>query len=351
MRFHRHLIIAISFALLSCASLTSCNKKKNSPTLPPPVRVKVEVASEKNVSAQRQYSGTVSSSDNTTVSFAVAGTITNLYVEEGQKVSKGQLIGKVRDGEYINALNIAEAQLAEAQDGYNRLKKLHDANALPDVKWVEMQQKLKQAQNAVEMAKRSVNDASLHSPVTGTVTRKLADVGQTVLPVQPIYEIVSTSDLTIDVSVSENEIGNFELGEKAKINFDSKNIPQIEGKVTSKAVAADPLTRSYQVKLSIGSEGGKILPGMIGTVEFENTGVSENDNQAIVLPTQAVLLNEDNRLFVWIVKNGMAERRFVEADELSGSGIIVKSGLQPTDSIIVAGMQKVGTGTKVIAIQ
>lgn len=333
-----------AFGLLAGNVLISCAKKEKA-TLTPPVKVTVEKVSGTLQTSEREYSGTVSSAETTNVSFAVAGTITQLAVAEGAKVSKGQLLGKVRDGEYENAYNIALAQLEEAQDGYQRLKKLHDANALPEVKWVEMQQNLKQAENAAEMAQRTLKDATLYSPVSGTVTKKFADVGQTVVPVEPIYEIVSTNDLTIDVSVSENAIGNFSVGEKATVSFDRDDLKNIEGKITQKAVVADPISRSYTVKVAISSSNGKILPGMTGNVRFEALEPDSPEVREIVLPTQAVLLNEDNRLFVWTVKNGRAERRFVEADELVANGVIVKSGLHPGDSVIVAGMQKVGTGT------
>ena len=338
-------------SIFSIALLCACHDKKDKPTVAPPVRVTVMVANESDSRLSQQFSGTVASSENTTVSFAVAGTITDLLAEEGQKVTKGQLLGKVRDGDYINALNIAEAELAEAQDGYDRLKKLHDANALPEVKWVEMQQKLKQAQNAVEMAQRTLNDARLHSPVSGTVTRRLADVGQTVLPVQPVYEIVSTDNLTIDISVSENQIGQFETGQEATIDFYTSGLPQIKGKITQKSVVADPVTRGYTIKIAIPSENGKILPGMIANVTFDSVATDScRMAENIVIPSQALLLNEDNRFFVWVVSNGKAERRFVEADELTTGGVIVKSGLMPADSVIIEGMQKVGTGTEVISL-
>ena len=336
--------------LMLFAGFSACKEKKDHPTTRPPVRVEILKVSESANQGGMEYSGTVVSSETTSVSFSIAGTITSLTASEGQKVSKGQLLGKVRDGEYVNALNIAKAQLDEAQDGYNRLKKLHDANALPDVKWVEMQQKLKQAQTAVEMAQRSVDDATLYSPVNGTVTKKLADVGQTVVPVQPIYEIVSTSDLTVDISVSENAISNFVVGEKAIVEFDNGNLEKTEGKVSQKSVVADPLTRAYTVKVAIPNMQGKVLPGMIAKVRFDSSVSDSIINKAIVVPSQAVLLNEDNRLFVWIVKNNEAERRFVTADELVTNGVMVKTGLEAGDSVIIAGMQKVGSGTKVIAI-
>lgn len=337
--------IAITISVLL---MSGCGKKEK-PTPLPPVKVTVEAVSPHNSGHDIVYSGTVSASNTTSVSFVVPGTITALYANEGEKVSKGQLLGKVRSGDYENAKNIAEAELAEAQDAYQRLKKLHDANALPDVKWVEIQQKVAQAKNAVEMADRALNDATLHSPVAGTVSRRLADVGQTVLSVQPVYEIVSTDELTIDIPVSENNISKISVGDKAQISFDGQAIGDLEGKVIRKSVVADPLTRTYAVKISLPHLQGKILPGMVGSVKF-NEEANDSLSPIMVLPSQAVLLNSDNRNFVWVVKDGKAHRRFVVADELAAQGVIVKEGLVPGDSVIVEGMRKVGNGTQVIAL-
>ncbi|MCH5227033.1 MAG: efflux RND transporter periplasmic adaptor subunit [Muribaculaceae bacterium] len=328
----------------------SCGKKKEVITVAPPVKVTVIEVKDTSTSMGREYSGTVSSSMSTDVSFSVPGTVTALYAKEGQKVTKGQLLGKVRSGEYENAYNIAQAQLAEAQDGYLRLKKLHDANALPDVKWVDIQQKLKQAENMAEMAKRSLEDANLHSPMTGTVTKKYADVGQNVVPVEPIYEIISLDNLSIDFSIPENEIASFHTGQKASIDIESAGISALEGKVTEKTVSADPLTRGFTVKVSLPNTDGKILPGMTGNVRFEKEESEASSASGTMLPSQAVLLNNDNRLFVWVVNDSVAERRFVTADEMVANGILVKTGLQPGDRVIVEGMQKVGTGSKVTAV-
>lgn len=329
----------------------SCSKTKDKPTVQPPVKVSVIKVSKDGSPYSRTYSGTVAASESTTVSFSVAGTITHLFAKEGQKVSKGQLLGKVRDGEYLNAYNIAQAQLEEAQDGYNRLKKLHDANALPEIKWVEMQQKLKQAQNMADMAKRSLEDASLRSPVAGSVTRKFVDEGQSVMPVEPVYEIVDLNHLTIDIPVSETEVGKFKAGDKATVSIASIDGRTIEGVVSSKSLEADPLTRSFTIKISIPNEDGKIFPGMIGNVVFENKMLDDSTSMDIILPSQAVLLNHDNRWFVWVVEDSVAQRRFVVADELVNSGVSIKSGLNPGDAVIVEGMQKVGSGTKVVTLE
>lgn len=353
MPFSKHFSIITIFMTLSIL-LNACKDKSDKPTLPPPVKVTVIDLSPSEVSDSQKFSGIVTSAQTTTVSFPVGGTIVELYAREGQNVAKGQLLGKIRSDEYQNAYNIAQAQLAEAQDGYNRLKKLHDANALPEVKWVEMEQKLKQASNAAEMAKRTLDDATLYSPATGTVTQKFADQGQTVMPVQPIYEIVSTTDLEIEISVSENQIGYFYQGQKASVSLDTPGVAPFEAKVTSKAAVADPLTRTFNVKLGIPKSGNKILPGMIGTVVFSDLASSSFSKDTVasrfVIPSQAVMLNDDNRWFVWVVADSMAQRKFITAEEMTPDGVIVSSGLKRGDRVIVDGIQKVGTGTKVCPI-
>lgn len=339
-------IAGLMILAVAASAVTGCKHKGDSPTPAPPVKVSVMAVGNSDFQEGRIYSGTVASATSTTVSFAVAGTIEELYAQEGQRVGQGQLLGKLKSGDYTNANNIAEAQLAEAQDAYARLKKLHDADALPEIKWVEIQQKVKQAQNAADISKRALNETQLRAPISGVISRKIADRGQNVAPIEPVYEIITTDQLTIDISVPETEVGNFAEGQAASIEF--KGLEPQSGKVTQKSVVADPLTRTYKIKVSVPSAGGKILPGMVGSVKFAPTEKSEAADMGIVLPSQAVNLSDDNRTFVWIVKGGRAERRFVVADEMASTGILVKEGLTAGDSVIVAGMQKVGTGSTVI---
>lgn len=349
MKFTEQICVVFCLVPFIGTGLTGCTNKEK-PTIAPPVRVTVMAVDDQKTARGQIFSGTVESSATTTVSFSVAGTITDLYVNEGQPISKGQIIGKVKSGDYVNADNIAKAELAEARDAYERLKKLHDADALPEIKWVEIQNKLKQAENAAEISGRTLQDATLRSPVSGVVSRKLAEVGQSVVPVEPILEIVGLDELTMNVSIPEQEIGQFTVGQKAKIKIESLGIDSLEGKISQKSIVANPLTRSYTVKITLPKTDKRILPGMVGDVTFTAEGETAESSGEILLPTQAVLLSSDNRNFVWVVKGGKAERRFVTADELVSTGVAVKKGLEAGDSVIVEGMQKVGTGTPVDAI-
>lgn len=341
--------VYLCVAMASLLAATACKNNETTPTPAPPIRVTATVVTSGAESTSRTYSGTVSASSTTSASFAVPGTIEHMYAEEGQHVSAGQLLATLKSGDYANADNIAEAQLAEAQDAYNRLKKLHDANALPEIKWVEIQQKLKQAQNTVEMSRRTLGESALHSPVSGVVSRKLKQKGENVLPIQPVYEIVSLGNLEIEISVGEDQVGRFAVGQKARVAI--RDMEPVEGKVSQIGVVADPLTRGYKVKIALPKTTEKILPGMLGNVSVDNGAANQSvDNGAdncYALPSQAVVLNDDNRTFVWVVKNGKAERRFVVSDEMVSRGVLVKTGLCEGDTVIIEGMQKVGTGSRV----
>lgn len=342
---HRALLLV---SLIGGMALLGCKKKdETKPTEAPAVKVTAEVVQPASGGTSVTYSGTVSASSSTPVSFLSGGTVTALNFKEGDRVHAGQVMGKVKSGNLDNGYNIAKAQLDEAMDAYNRLKILHDADALPEIKWVEIQQKVKQSRNAVEIASRAVSETTLTAPVSGIIERKLADVGQNVTPLEPIYQIMSTDGMTIDISVPENELAKYPVGREATITFDIEGVAPMQGSVVRKNVSANPLTRGYTVQLSLPSDAdGKILQGMVGTVVF-NEPVSDGSAPALAVPSQAVVLNDDNRLFVWIVKGGKAERRFVTTGPLTASGVTVTSGLQPGDSVITAGMRKVGTGSRV----
>lgn len=342
---NRYVISSFIASAALAGALSSCGLKKEHIEQAPPVKVKVMPVADSATGSLRTYTGTVASGSGAEVSFTIPGTIKAIYVKEGDKVSKGQLLAEIKDETLVNNHNIAKSALNEAQDSYNRFKKLHDANALADMKWVEVQNALQAAKNAEEVAARAVGDAKIYAPVSGTVAKKLADAGQTALPAVPVLSLVTLGDVKVTIPVPEDEIASMQPGQKAAITFDALNGRQLQGTLSEKGVMANPLTRAYDVKFSVDNADGSLLPGMICSVNIEGDG---NVGSAIVLPAQSVLLSADNRNFVWLARNGHAEQHFVEAPDMTAEGIIITSGLQKGDTVIIAGMQKVSNGTSIV---
>ncbi|MCM1518524.1 MAG: efflux RND transporter periplasmic adaptor subunit [Pseudoflavonifractor sp.] len=317
-----------------------------------PVRVKVMSMASSPSAVADSYSGTVEAGTSTTLSFSVAGTINRINVTEGQRVAKGQLIASVDGASLKNAYDIAQATLREAQDAYSRMKKLHDANALPEMQWVSVQEKLKQAEAAAAIAKTGMNDANIYAPISGVVAHKLADAGQTVAPGIPIVEIMDLGTLKVKISVPEADLAGMKTGTKASVSAGDSGSHKYNATLVEKGVAANALSRNYDVRFRVTDPDDYLLPGMICSVAVD--GVKPTSDAApvseMVLPPQAVVLDWDNNSYVWIKKDGVAQRKRIETGGLDSRGIIVTGGINPSDSVIVEGQQKLSSGLKVVSV-
>ncbi len=336
----------ILFPTIAVFLITACGHSDKKQTVNPPVRVKTLTVSDNGVDVTRSYSGTVEEESGTVVSFSTAGTIRTLSVSEGDNVRKGQLIGTLDDGSLRRAYDIAKATLNQARDAYNRMKLLHESNSLPDIKWVEVKSKLSQAESAAEIARIALDDAKLYSPVTGVVSEKMASVGQTVAPGTPVVKLVDIRAVKVGISIPENEISKFVNGTTATITTKAAPDKVYTGRLVEKGVAANPLSRSYQVKYHVDNSGGRLLPGMICEVAISNASTSEG----VILPVSAVMLSADNTHFVWLDSAGIARKRIVCPGGMLPEGIMISGGLNRGDHVIVAGMDKVSQGTKVKSI-
>lgn len=337
-------------AIIAAAVMASgCGKKDEAKaTATPPLKVKVVAVAPTSTYGSQSYSGTVEESSGTTVSFSAAGTLQTLNVNAGDRIAKGQLIGTIDDSSLRHAYDIANVTLDEARDVHSRMKQLHDAGSLPDMKWVEAENALRQAQSAEAIAKNALDDARLTAPISGYVSEKFADAGQVVAPGVPVVKIVAINPVKVSISMPENEISKIAVGTEAVITVSALGGEQFAGKVTDKGVAGNPITRSYDVKMTVANPEGRLLPGMICDVVLDNQPDAEAA-EAIVLPNSAVLLDSDNRNFVWLADKGVARKQIIDVAGMTDGGLIVSGGLAQGDSVIVAGQQKVGTGSKVIA--
>lgn len=329
-----------------CALLpVACNKQEKTETVSP-VRVETSVVSKTPVSTGRIYSGVIEESSGTVLSFKVPGTIMTLAVSEGQRVAKGQLIAVLDGASLQSNYDMAKAALATAQDTYDRMKLLHEANSIPEMKWVEVENTLKTARAACDIAKNSLNDTKLYAPFSGIISEKYADAGSTAAPAVPIVKLVEISPVKASISVPENSIGEFVKGAVAYISVSACENMLLEGKLTEKGVAADPLSRTYTVKFTAANPDGCLLPGMLCNVSLKNQETAES----FVIPVESVLLDHNNQSFVWIVRDGKAEKRTVILGSYTPDGVSVQEGLSDGDELITSGQQKVSAGMSVTSI-
>ena len=336
-------------------SVSGCKEKKQESRNV--IEVITEAASASNITHNQSYSGTIEERSGSTLSFASTGTLMSLPVHEGQYVSAGQLIGVIDASTTGNAVAISHAatvqaqeSLKQAEDAYARMKQLHDNGSLPEIKWVEVQTKVAQARQMImqaraseKIARKGLKDTRLIAPFSGYVVTKQAEIGQNVMPGQPIVRLVKIDDVKVKISVPEDEISEINLGQKIEFKVGSLHNETFFGIINEKSVEADPISRSYTVKAVVNNAGHRLLPGMVCDVYVSNGSF----DQGITLPANIIQIDENNKTFVWTVVNGKAHKVEVDTGENVGANVMVISGLSEGMSVIISGQQKVSEGMTV----
>lgn len=329
-----------SMSALCCLALMMTGCKQQEVRELHPVKVKVMNVTPATFKGEQEFSGTVEESSGSTLSFPVAGTIQQIKVEAGQRVAKGELIAVLDEATLHNAYEAASAMLTQAEDAYLRMKQLHDAGSLPEIQWVEVQSKLKQAQSAEAISKKNLADGKLYAPFSGIISEKSVEVGHNVMPGLPVVRLVTINQVKVCVSIPENEISHIKTGQLVNISVSALDGKTFSGKIVEKGIVAHPLSRSYEVKALIDNPSGELMPGMICTLNI----VDEKAGSAIILPTSVIQTDEQNRTFVWVNNNGKAQKKVVQIGALTRNGVMILSGVFTDDKVIVEGQQKVSEG-------
>ena len=300
---------------------------------------------EKAATADRtsRYSGTVEEENGSFLSFAVGGTVSRVLVDEGDRVGKGQLIATLDTEQLTHNHTSAQAALAQAEDTYRRMEELHGKGSLPEIKWVEAQTALQRARASEQMARKQLADCRLYAPFSGVISKKFAEKGQNVGAGTQIAKLVAVGRMKVKISVPESEMAQISVGQKADVTIEAIGGASMQATVTEKGVAADPLSRSYDVKLSLPKADRKLLPGMVADVALRGG----NTSMACILPAHIVQIDERNNEFVWLAVGGKAVKRIVTVGGFTADGVTVTGGLADGDMVITAGAQKVSEGMRV----
>ncbi len=325
--------------------LTAC-RQEATVQVNEPVQIKTMEVVPTVIGDTQRFSGTVEEAAGTPLSFSVMGTVEAVHFRLGERVEKGRLLASLDPTSIQSNHDAAKASLVQAEDTYRRMKELYDKGSLPEIKWVEAQSKLQQARAMEEIARKNLKDCKLYAPFDGVIADKSVEVGQNVIPSMAVGKLVDITRLKVKIAIPETEIASVFLQQKAEISIPALGHRKLSGTVIEKSVVADPISRSYEVKIDVTDPDKTLMPGMVTEVTLKGT----EEEKLVVVPARIVQLDEQNRLFVWIDNSGKAEKRIITCGDFAGNGVIVTQGLNQGDRIIVDGQQKVCNGTSVTEI-
>lgn len=336
--------LAYAYILVCSILCSNCTSKKGESEAEKVITVKVAKVAATSTQNGKNYVGTVEANSSSSLSFQVMGNVSKVLVSEGERVSKGKLLATLDRTTLQNTYNAALSALKQAQDAYDRMKTLRESGSLPEIKWVEVESKLQQAQSMEQIARKNRKDTGLYAPFSGVIAKKSVEPGMNVMPGMEVMQLADINSVNIKIAVPENEITSIERKQAASISVAALGNHFFEGVVSEKGIAANPLSHTYEVKIKLTNAQEKLMPGMVCSVT-----VSGTDNKpAIIIPNSVVQLKSEGTRFVWLAKNEKATLRIIQTGALTQKGIIVTGGLEEGDLVITEGNQKVSEGTKIV---
>jgi membrane fusion protein (multidrug efflux system) len=311
---------------------TGCRARHEAGTETSPVRVVVSRVAPAETGREFAYSGTITESETLPQSFAVPGTVTRVYVEEGDVVAKGTLLAELDDTGYRQMLEMSEATMKQAEDAFNRLSRMYKNGNLPEVKYIEVETGLQKARAAAVIAKKNVDDCRLRTNAAGYVGKRGVDPGMEAMPRLDSITIVGIDKVFARVPVPENDIALLH-----------------KGKIENIGVLADPIAHSYRIRIAVANSDQAIKPGMVCAAVVKGLEKSSG----LVIPNQAVLVDDTGRNYVYCLDQtgNKASVRYVKLGELLQNGIRITAGLSAGDSIVVYGQHKLVDGAAVHVVE
>lgn len=308
-----------------------------------PRGVPVELAIVELVSFPRGLSaiGTLRSDESTVVSAEVAGRVAQINFQEGQPVTKGQLLVKLDDDVPQAELAQAEANLALAQSRYDRSNRLQTAGFVSKEAREDAQNQLKLQEAAIRLAQAKLDKTSIMAPFDGVIGLRSVSIGEYVTPGQAIAPLEAVTTLKADFRLPERFISSIEVGQTLELQVDARPGQLFAGQVYAISPLIEEGGRSILVRAKVDNTEGLLSPGMFARVQLIT-----DESLAVVVP-EASLSPSGQLQYVYRVKEGQAERLAIQIGERRGGLVEVLQGLEPGDQVVVSGLQRMRPGAAV----
>ena len=343
-KFAVYAFMASAMLMTSCSSEEKKVEEKDEKPL-----VKVETVVSQSVDQIGNYTATTEADVVNNITTAMPNRIKAIYVDEGQKVSKGQrlvALDDVNTDSYELQVANAEANLKNVEINYNRAVELYKIGGGTKQSVEQMELSLINAQNALASAKRALQNVKentvLTSPISGVVTARNYDAGDMTGQL-PILTIAQVQPVKIVINVSESELAKVNNGMPAVVKFDTYGEEEFAGKVTMVAPTVDVATRTFGVEVTVANKDNRILPGMFARVEL-NLGTMEH----VVVPDKAVVKQPGSgNYYVYVYKDGKVSYNQVQLGQRLGDKYELISGVESGSQVVVSGQSRLANGDAV----
>lgn len=348
------LTVTIALALASCGS----DDKKAVADQSPAINVTVnEVATNTN-SPFLSVSGKIQASNSADLSTRMMGYVTDVHVNVGDEVQKGQLLVSINNTDLQAKRAQVEAGIREAtaafnnaQKDYNRFQNLLADNSASQKEMDDITAYFEMSKARLESAKQMKNEvnaqldySNITAPFSGTITSKSVKTGDMANPGMPLIGIEKPENFEVIAMVPETEISEIKTGTTVNVLVKSIN-ETLKGKVTEVSTSAKHTGGQYLVKINLDKTETTILSGMFVTVQFPVE--KQSKTELILIPTNAIVTNGQLSGVYTVSQTNTALLRWLRLGRTFGDQVEVLSGLNSDEAYIVSAEGKLFNGAKI----
>lgn len=294
-----------------------------------------------------EATGELDAKERAQVASEVDGVVTELAVDEGDRVEEGALLIAVDpEKKALAVANVramqsdAQAAVAEAERDAVRVRKLHDSGIASDQALDKVETGLSRARSRLEatqaelgVAERALRDAKVRAPFGGWIARRDVSRGEYVRTGQPLFELVALDPIEVEFSLAERDSARVAVGQQVAVRVSPYPEEAFQGQVTVISPTLDPRTRTLRVKAQIANADGRLRPGLFARADL---GVARREG-ALLVPEEAVLQRADGEVVFTVTPDDKARRVLVKTGMQKEGKVEIVTGLAAQDQVVVRG--------------
>ncbi len=294
-----------------------------------------------------EIQGSVETKENILVQPEMPGTLNILNVKAGQRVSKGQVLGRVDDAGMSQQVASLETQYALAKTTFERQKNLWDQKIGSEIQFLQAQTQMISLSKSVAQAKQGLSKTVIKAPFSGTIDEVFVERGQVVsASPQGLMRIVNLNNMYVSTAVPETYIGKLKIGTQVDVFLSSLG-KTYKGKVRQVGNYLNPNNRSFGIEVAVPNPENLLRPNQVAQLKV----IDYSNKNALVVPTGIIQEDGEKNKYVYTIsesngKTGIAKKVIVKLGQASNNVTEIKSGLSPKDTIVIEGFNKISDGMK-----
>ena len=309
-----------------------------------PIPVETALASRGDILATYETTSTIASDADAPAVAKVAGEVVRLLVEEGDRVSQGQVLAEL-DGDRLRLEMLsAKANLDQVRSEYERYTDLAARGLVSEAMFEGLKYDLEALDAAYKLARLNLDYSRIRAPIDGVVSSRDIKLGQSIDVSDVAFRITDTSELLAYLQIPQSELDKILAGQTATLRVDAMPDTTFSAKIARISPTIDMRNGTFRATAFIDNRSAELAPGMFARFSI----AYERHADALVIP-RAALVEEDDQTSVYVVADGAVSRRTIEVGIESDDLVEVVGGLAGDEEIVVTGQSSLRDGSKVLA--